>query len=163
MSDAAAAEAETEDEPKPSSMKPLIFGVVGALVAAGAGFFVAYSGMLGGGDGKKANDGYAAKLTDELDFVPLDTLVVSLGNRARARQLKFTAQLEVEPAAKEEVETLKPRVLDVLNTFLRAVDENELEEPTAMMRLRAQMLRRIQVVTGEGRVKDLLIIEFILN
>jgi flagellar FliL protein len=32
-----------------------------------------------------------------------------------------------------------------------------------MARLRAQMLRRIQVVTGEGRVRDLLITEFVLN
>ena len=33
----------------------------------------------------------------------------------------------------------------------------------ALIRLRAQMLRRIQVVSGEGRVRDLLITEFVLN
>jgi flagellar FliL protein len=32
-----------------------------------------------------------------------------------------------------------------------------------MTRLRAQMLRRIQVVTGEGRVRDLLITRFVLQ
>jgi flagellar FliL protein len=58
---------------------------------------------------------------------------------------------------------LMPRILDVLNTYLRAVDVRDLEQPAAIARLRAQMLRRIQVVTGEGRVRDLLITEFILN
>ena len=56
-----------------------------------------------------------------------------------------------------------PRVLDVLNTYLRAVEVRDLEEPAALARLRAQMLRRVQVVTGEGRVRDLLVTEFVLN
>ena len=58
---------------------------------------------------------------------------------------------------------LKPRVMDVLNGFLRAVEVQELEDPAALIRLRAQMLRRIQIVVGEGRVNDLLIVEFVLN
>ena len=44
-----------------------------------------------------------------------------------------------------------PRVVDVLNTFLRAVEPRDLEQPSALAPLRAQMLRRIQVVTGEGQ------------
>jgi flagellar FliL protein len=32
-----------------------------------------------------------------------------------------------------------------------------------MLRMRAQMLRRVQVVTGEGLVRDLLVSEFILR
>ena len=49
-----------------------------------------------------------------------------------------------------------PRILDVLNSYLRAVELADLEDPSAMVRLRAQMLRRVQIVTGEGRVRDLL-------
>jgi flagellar FliL protein len=62
-----------------------------------------------------------------------------------------------------EVAMLKPRILDVLNGYLRAVDPAELEDPAALVRLRAQMLRRIQIVTGEGRVRDLLVTEFVMN
>jgi flagellar FliL protein len=29
--------------------------------------------------------------------------------------------------------------------------------------LRAQMLRRVQIVAGEGRIRDLLIMEFVLS
>ena len=56
-----------------------------------------------------------------------------------------------------------PRVLDVLNTYLRAVEVRDLEEPSSLVKLRAQMLRRVQVVTGEGKVRDLLITEFVLG
>ena len=56
-----------------------------------------------------------------------------------------------------------PRVLDVLNTYLRAVEVRDLEQPSSAARLRAQMLRRVQVVTGEGRVRDLLVTEFVMN
>jgi flagellar FliL protein len=51
----------------------------------------------------------------------------------------------------------------VLNGYLRAVETSDLENPAALVRLKAQMLRRIQIVTGEGRVRDLLVSEFVLN
>ena len=38
-----------------------------------------------------------------------------------------------------------------------------IRHPEAEARLRAQMLRRIQVVTGEAQVRDLLVTEFVLN
>ena len=86
-----------------------------------------------------------------------------MGPRARADSLRFSAQLEVAPEATPEVAALKPRIIDVLQDFLRAVDEDELEDPAALGLLRAQMLRRIQTVVGAGKVRDLLIIEFILT
>ena len=92
-----------------------------------------------------------------------DQMVLSLGAAAEGRYLRFTAQLEVPSAHADEVTLLKPRILDVLNGYLRAVDPAELEDPAALVRLRAQMLRRIQIVTGEGRVRDLLVTEFVLN
>ena len=58
---------------------------------------------------------------------------------------------------------LTPRVMDVLNSYLRAVEVSDLEDPSALIGLRAQMLRRIQLVTGDGRVRDLLIMEFVLS
>jgi flagellar FliL protein len=63
----------------------------------------------------------------------------------------------------QEVTLLLPRIMDVLNGYLRAIDITQLEDPAALIRIRAHMLRRIQIVTGEGRVRDLLITEFVLN
>jgi flagellar FliL protein len=53
--------------------------------------------------------------------------------------------------------------MDVLNGYLRAVEVAEIEDRSALIRLRAQMLRRVQIVTGEGRVRDLLVTEFVVN
>jgi len=69
----------------------------------------------------------------------------------------------VPPDYAAEVEAIRPRIVDVLNGYLRAIDIATLEDPVTLTRLRAQMLRRIQVIAGPGRVKDLLIMEFVLS
>jgi flagellar FliL protein len=56
-----------------------------------------------------------------------------------------------------------PRIVDVLNTYLRALSLADMEERAALLRLRAQMLRRVQIVAGAGRINDLLVMEFVLN
>ncbi|MEO0912206.1 MAG: flagellar basal body-associated FliL family protein [Pseudomonadota bacterium] len=155
-------DAEAEDAPPKSGLKGLLVAIVGALVAGGLGFAATYIGLLDGvlgGGGEKD----AAKMEMSVSFVPMEPIIVSLGPRARAETLKFTAQLEVVPEYAENVQMMLPRIQDVLNTFLRAVEESELQDPGALPLLRAQMLRRIQIVLGEGQVRDLLITEFILN
>lgn len=152
-----------DEEPKKRSKKPLIFGAVAALLLGGGAFYATYSGLLlGGGAAHDAAKADVGALPD-IAFVPIDQMVLSLGAAAEGRYLRFTAQLEVPSAHADEVTLLKPRILDVLNGYLRAVDPAELEDPAALVRLRAQMLRRIQIVTGEGRVRDLLVTEFVLN
>ncbi len=160
----AMAEAAVEDAPKKRSKKPLLLGLVLALVLGGGGFYATFAGLiLGGHDGGNPNaESIPGPLTG-IAFVPLDTIVVSLGRNSGSEHLRFTAQLEVVDSAAKDVTTLTPRILDVVNSYLRAIDTASIEDPHAMARLRAQMLRRIQVVTGEGRVRDLLITEFVLN
>ncbi|MCP3970153.1 MAG: flagellar basal body protein FliL [Rhodobacteraceae bacterium] len=154
-----------EEPPKKKSKLPLILGVVLALVLGGGGFFAVYSGMILAPPtvGEHHADEEDARPLPEVAFVPVDPLVINLGQGSSNRHLKFRAQLEVEPSAEKEIVTMLPRVTDVLNGYLRAVSIAELEEPTSLIKLRAQMLRRIQIVTGEGRVHDLLIMEFVLN
>ena len=148
-------------------LKGLLFGLVAALVLGAGGFYAAYSGLIGGGE-SAAGSSHGKSAGKEgggpaIAFVPLDPLVVSIGRAASGRYLRFSAQLEVPAEHAQEVEMLKPRVLDVLNSYLRAVESADIEDPSAMARLRAQMLRRVQLVTGDGRVRDLLITEFVLG
>lgn len=159
----AAAEGEAEEAPKKKSKKPLLIGAVLALVLGGAGFFVTWSGMLFGGGEEEAHTEEGAAPLPEIAFVPIETVTISLGEASQAGNLRLTSQLEVNKMYTEEVTLLMPRILDVINSYLRAVDVAQLEDPKALVRLRAQMLRRVQTVTGEGRVRDLLITEFILN
>lgn len=163
MADAAeVAPADVPDKPKRRTLG-LLVGLVGAVALGGAGFYVTWSGMLDPAGMLKHEAPPKAAMTSEVAFVALDPIMISLPPGASARHLRFTGQLEVEPAQAEAVRQLMPRVLDVLNTYLRAVDVRDLEQPASLPRLRAQMLRRVQVVTGEGMVRDLLVTEFVLN
>lgn len=153
------------EEPVKKSKLPLLIGVVLALLLGGGGFFAVYSGMILGPD-TQAEDTQAPmheEASESIAFVPLEPLIIALAPEAGPRHLRIAAQLEVPPSAESDVAHLSPRILDVMNGYLRAVDLTDIEDPTALMRLRAQMLRRIQIVTGEGRVNDFLITEFVLN
>lgn len=151
---------EGEAPPKKKRLVPLLIGLVLALAGGGGGFFAASSGMLGGGsDAKQELPVDAPKVA----FLPIPPLVVSVGRETYNRHLRFTAQLEVVPGRERDVEALMPRVTDVLNGYLRAVSLADIEDPAALVRIRAQMLRRVQIIVGEGIVNDLLVMEFVLS
>lgn len=160
----AEAEQPQEAAPKKKSKKTVIIGLVLALTLAGGGFYATWSGLiLGATDPHVAGADVGAEPLPDISFVPVEPLVVSIGPGDANRHLRFGSQIEVNGAHGEEVALLLPRIVDVLNSYLRAIDPAEFEDPAAMMRMRAQLLRRIQIVTGEGRVRDLLVTEFVLN
>lgn len=179
MSDATAdAPVDETAEPKKASKLPLLIGLVLALAGGGGGFYAAWSGLLpfGGAatNGGAAHDAPAgaeggahdtgASMPDaHVAFIELPQLVISMGRTSDMHHLRFQASLEVAPDHAGEVETLKPRVVDVLNSYLRALRPADIEAPGALIRIRGQMLRRIQLVAGEDRVRDLLVMEFVLN
>jgi len=144
---------------------PLLIGLVLAAIGGGGGYWAVTMGPFAPEPVAESDDSVAPVTTPPVAvaFVPLETLVISLGPEQAARHLMFTAELEVDPAHLAEVSLLSPRVLDVLNGYLRVISISELSDPASLARLRAQMLRRIQVVTGAGRVNDLLVTQFVVN
>jgi len=149
--------------PKKRSKLPVILGLGLAVGLGGAGFYATWSGLLFAPQDDHAEGAARVAALPDVEFVPIAPLVISLGPGAQSNHLRFTAQLEVDRSHSREVSHLLPRIVDVLNGYLRAVDMADLENPATLVRLRAQMLRRIQIVTGEGRVRDLLVTEFVLN
>ncbi len=160
---------ETEEAPpKPSLLKTLIPAAISAVVLGAVAAGVAF--VLPGGSSETAcadaGNAYAKKQTksyDEIAFVNLEPLVVSLGPNANSEYLKISITLETNASEVKAVEHLKPKFRDVLNTYLRAVNESDLVEPAAMIRLRAQMLRRIQLIAPPGAIDNVLITDFVLN
>ncbi|MGH1463877.1 MAG: flagellar basal body-associated FliL family protein [Cognatishimia sp.] len=156
-----------EEGPKKKSKLPLILGVVLLFLGAGGGFFATQNGLLGGASqpNEQIAEPVAPLMPDLADiaFVALDPIIVSLGPNALNRHLRFRAQLEVPAIYQAEVTAILPRIIDVLNNYLRALGPEDLERQDALILLRVQMLRRIQIVTGKGRVRDLLVMEFVLN
>jgi len=151
---------------KRKSKLPLVLGLVLAILGGAGGFMAVRMGLLFGPAGEdthaETEDGMLPPMVP-FAFVALDPLIINLPNQTGRQFLRFAAQLEVNPTYQAEIEAIKPRIVDVLNSFLRAVEVADLEDPAALLRLRAQMLRRVQVVTGTDRVRDLLIMEFVLN
>lgn len=165
-----------EDGPKKKKglLIPLLVGLVLAVGGGAGGYWAVISGPLAGsvesasddGQGDEEEDEVVTHIRPELEevaFVPLEPLVISLGPGTTGRHLMFSAELEVAPDDAEEVTHLLPRVLDVLNSYLRVIDMEELNDPRTLVRLRAQLLRRIQIVTGDVLVRDLLVTEFVVN
>jgi len=144
----------------------LALGVLLALLGAAAGYF----GMMQFGP-QMPLPGLAAPqsvhpATDSRPapaFVAIEPIIVTLPRASGREFLRFAATLEVEAGSQSDVTTILPRIVDVMNDYLRAVEPADFENRMILADLRAQLLRRIQVVTGEGRVTDLLVIEFILN
>lgn len=156
--------------PARKGKRSLIAGAALALLLGGGGFYAVRSGLVLGpseseaaGGADEAHPAPTLEALPDIVFVPLDPIIVSLGPNSRARHLRFRAQLEVPGQYSADVERLIPRVVDVLNSYLRAVEPSTLDQPGALTRLRSQMLRRVQLVLGEGRVRDLLVMEFVLN
>ncbi|MEM0922369.1 MAG: flagellar basal body-associated FliL family protein [Pseudomonadota bacterium] len=172
MSDIANPEADLDQDadaqPKKRGKMGLILGLVALLATGGGGFFATYSGMLalpiGGSDGAEAEAEKAPKKNlAPVAFFSTGEMIISLGPRARSKHLLIEAELEAEPSSLSDLELLRPRVLDVFNTYLRAVEERDLEDPGSMPRIRAQLLRRVKIVTGPDMVRDLLITRFVLK
>ena len=155
-------DAPQEAAPKKRSKLPMIVGLVLFLALGGGGFYALYSGLILGSAPAGKSAGSDLGLAD-VAFVPLDQLTISLGKASDKSHLQFTAQLEVNADRADQVAALSPRILDVINGYLRAVAVTDLTDPDALVRLRAHLLRRIQMVTGQGCVRDLLVTEFVLD
>jgi flagellar FliL protein len=158
----------TPDDPdakpaKGSKLKLVIVLIAILAVGAGAGF-AGYSGLISLDSftgGQSADHG--ADPTDDTEFVALPELIIPLRKGTGARHLRAVLHIEVVAGAGERIKMLEPRVLDVLNTFLRAVEERDLESPESFARIQAQMLRRVKLVAGEHDVRDVLVGEFVMQ
>lgn len=145
-------------------MRAVFIGLALLALSAGGGYFAASSGLIPlPKKSAEADVPPAAAVTDDVEFVALSPLTITLGRDARNSHLRFHGQLEVDARYRDEVARLEPRFLDVLNGYLQALEARDIEDPAAFVRMRAQLLRRMQVVAGEGRVRDLLVTEFVLN
>jgi flagellar FliL protein len=141
-------------------IRPVLASLALALILGVGGFYAGLNYLPGlGGYGSMATGGPSAHLA----FVPIPQLLVTLPPGATIRHLRLTAELEVEKSHAAGVQRMMPRILDMLNGYLRAVAVSELENPAALIRIRAHLLRRVQIITGEGSVRDFLVTEFVLN
>ncbi|WP_298851763.1 flagellar basal body-associated FliL family protein [uncultured Ruegeria sp.] len=165
MTDATTEQAEA---PEKRGKKGMLIGLILAIAGAAGGYVLTSSGLipLGSMATKEENQNVEkeepAKALADVGFIDLPTVIVSV-NSGGSRYLKFHAQLEVNAPYMADVQKMQPRIMDVLNGYLRAVELRDFEDTLALMRIRGHLLRRIEIVVGEGRVRDVLVMEFVLN
>ncbi|MGB3553133.1 MAG: flagellar basal body-associated FliL family protein [Jannaschia sp.] len=156
-------ESEEEQEKKAGlGAKGWIAALILAGLLGGAGFYATYSGTVAG---LFVHDDPDHPVGDDLAprFLELDPMLVSVGGPGSIRQLRFRAFLEVAHDGADHVSDLQPRVLDIFATYLRALDVETLENPAALLRIRAQLLRRVQLLAGAEAISDLLIVDFVIT
>ncbi|MEM6420955.1 MAG: flagellar basal body-associated FliL family protein [Pseudomonadota bacterium] len=145
-----------------------LLGLALGLAAAAGGFFAVSAGYL-----PRPMETIRALLSgppqpdwaswEAPEYVTLPPLTVSLGPSAAADHLRIAVMLEISPGAGEVVTAAEPRIIAGLVRFLRAVDERDFDIPALMIRLQAQMLRRVELAVPPGTVRAVLIQEFLLN
>ncbi len=164
MTDATDPNTEPEKSAGKAGRLGLVIGIVLAVAGAAGGYFATQGGLPGSSGTDKAHvgaDGHAA--VPDLAFVEVDPILISLNDSTVASHLRFRAQLEVSNDHRSEVAHLSPRIVDLMNGYLRALHPADFEDPLILTRIRAQLLRRVQIVAGPGRVNDVLIMEFVLS
>lgn len=159
----------TEETPKPKKSKAMLFALIGALVLGGGGGFATYSGII-----SVPIPGLSAKPEPHVEaavsgtakksaaYVVLDPLVVDLGRAGRAGRLRISLTIETNETSLAVVEDRKYRIVDTLNSFLRAVKEDDLREPSKVELIRSRLLRRVLLETPPGAVSDVLISELVI-
>ncbi|GAB4519896.1 MAG: hypothetical protein Kow00133_05950 [Amphiplicatus sp.] len=156
-----------EEQPakKGLPLKPILFSVGGALILGGAAAGASYlmAPMLTKCPAPAPVKTAESPEPKDLVFVAIEPMVISLGPEAQSKYLKISISIETTKPHEKRLHELTPRIRDVLNAYLRSVDESDLERPANMARLRAQMLRRLQLVAPAGSVHNVLITDFVLT
>lgn len=127
-----------------------------------------HGGGHGGGKGGEAAGSPVKPLgtvqhTEHTTFLVLEPMVVSIQPIGRSKHLKVSLVFETDDEGAEIMLENGFYIQDVLNTYLRSVDNTVLEDPSSMSRLRAQILRRIRVIVPDASVTNVLITEFVLT
>jgi flagellar protein FliL len=159
-----------EEPPKKSGAKGLIVLLAVIVLAGGGGFAAGMMGLVPIPMGHPAPDAKhdphhdVAAVSDMVPtFHALPDLTIPLGKGSSAQYLRAKLQLETDAEHADAVRQSEPRIVDTLNIFLRAIDERDVASILAMEKLRAEMLRRVRLVTGEEAVHSVLIGEFLLR
>lgn len=155
--DAAAGEGKTTR--RSGRRKLLLFGAPALLVVVGGGA----AWFLGGRPG--AGSRQAAKQASGPVFVSVPEIVANLivpsGSDSYA---KMKAVIEVPNAESAHAVTRRmPRVVDVFETYLRAMHPDDLRGATGTYRLREALIRRVQTAVAPAQVRDVLFEELIVQ
>lgn len=120
-------------------------------------------GHGGGEAGDGHGDGHAKGAGGA--FIEIPTMIVNLESEdGTPRYLRLTVQLELEnPADKEAVEAVTPRVVDQFQTYLRELRVRDLRGSAGIYRLQMELLSRVNQAAAPKKIKDVLFQEILIQ
>jgi flagellar FliL protein len=167
-------EAESEDDAPPAaakkgfgrflSKKMLMIAVPVLLLVIGGGGAGAYFFLFKkGAQQVKAED---VPLTPpKVAFSDMQDMLVNIqGNDGAPAFLKLGISLELEDdAQKTAIAPLMPRITDQFQAYLRELRIDDLKGSAGVLRLKEELLRRVNVAAAPYKVRDVLLKEMIVQ
>lgn len=167
----AAAAATDQGKPGKGGKKRLLLIVAAVVVlgAIGAGVFL--SGILGGGEETASGEGEHAAAEEKPAASPatifhqMPDLVISLrGSDRRTTFLKLRLTAEVGSNADiARIEAMMPRVVDYCQLYLRELRPDDLQGSAGTLRLKEELMRRINAAVAPTEVRDILLSELLIQ
>ncbi len=148
---------------KLSGKKLVLLVVLPALLVLGGGGGAAawFMGMFDGGGAQ------VAYIEDEkpILFYEMPELLVNLSSEDRRSQyLKLKIALEMTDAgARNAIEPLMPRILDIFQIYLRELRREDLDGSAGVYRLKEELVRRINLVISPRQIDRVLFREIVVQ
>jgi len=132
-------------------------------IGLGAAFFL---GVFGGKEEKKDAHEEARAEAEHAVFFDMPELLVNMtgGGEKQQNFLKLSLSLELPNAeATPKVQAAMPRIIDSAQVFLRELRLDDLQGSAGMLRLREELMRRINAAVAPVEVRDVLFKEIIVQ
>ncbi len=153
----------------------LIIVAVAILLIGGAGAGLYFSGILGGKDKAEGEHGEEQATDEHGDgaegehasgspvYYEMPTVLVNLTSTGRRPvYAKVRVQLVLsKDADRSKLTENQPRIVDSFQTYLREMTPEELQGSAGLMRLREELLLRVNAAVAPVVVKDLLFQEIL--
>jgi flagellar FliL protein len=101
------------------------------------------------------------QLTVPTGYLELKPLTISLQENARI--LKIGITLEILAGEEDYIDPNDPKVRDAFMGYLRALRLEQIEDAAFMAQMRAQLLRRAQLILGAENIRAILITDFLVR
>lgn len=139
------------------------------LVLAGGGaaayFLIFAETETADGDGKLGPDGKVIDPSKAVVFYDLPEMLVNMNTKGRRKSyLKIKVSLELESDTMvPQLEAVLPRIIDNFQVYLRELRLEDLQGSAGLLRLKEELLVRINATARPIKVKDVLFKEMLVQ
>lgn len=162
------------EEDAPAKKKKLSGKVLVLFIGAPALLLVIVAAVLflfvfNGGDDEMVAEGEEPAIdlaqSDEPIYYDLPEMVVNLDNSGgQAVYLKLKVALEVSVEDPQEIlDPIMPRIIDRFQVFLRQLRPEDLQGSASMLKLKQELLRRINLAASPLEIDDVLFHEMVVQ